>query len=59
VIKLYCPVHTDGPGAEMVEDSSGEWVSGDDYFNVLVDLRGLQKKYDKLVEKLGDLYKEA
>lgn len=58
-VKLYSPVYTDGPGAVMEEDDSGEWVSGDDYVDALIDLKNLQAKYDRLAEKLGDLYREG
>jgi hypothetical protein len=47
----------------MVENSKGDYVLFDDYEDKLLDAKydydQLQKRYDALVYKLGELYQEA
>jgi hypothetical protein len=48
---------------KMVENSKGDYVLFDDYEDKLLDAKydydQLQKRYDALVYKLGELYQEA
>ena len=47
----------------MDHNDEGDYVFFDDHEDALLnaawELKELQKKYDKLVEKLGSIYKEA
>lgn len=60
MIKRYDPAWRDG---FMQEESDGDYVLFDDYEEALgnleYDLKALQRKYDILVDKIGDVYREA
>lgn len=47
----------------MFNCSDDDYVLFEDYedelFNVQYDLKALQRKYDLLVEKIGEIYREA
>jgi hypothetical protein len=49
--------------AAMGKEKNGEFVAYEDFVDFVedfqYDLRELQTKYDKLVNKLGDLYRET
>ena len=61
-IKRYDPEHDYG-SCWMELHSSGDYVLFEDYEDALIDaaydLRVLQEKYDALVKKIGNIYKEA
>lgn len=43
----------------MLIDSTGSYVSHDDYEQLTTDYTELQIKYDNLVKQIGDIYHEA
>lgn len=48
-----------GDDWEIEEYQSGDWVKYDDYETLEDVHEELQDKYNKLVEKLGDLFREG
>lgn len=62
-IERFDPLDPCDLSARMEADSDGDWVRFYDHEEAIdevrYDLKELQKKYDKLVEKLGDLYREG
>lgn len=60
MIKRYEPAWRDG---FMQEETDGDYVLFEDYENALADAEydhdQLQKKYDRLIEILGDLHREC
>lgn len=62
-IKRYDLERTDYEDFDMVESSVGNYVLFDDYEDKLLDAKydydQLQKKYDRLIGILGELYREG
>ncbi len=58
-----CDLESDYGGGYMRIHASGDYVTYEDYENDILDIKYdldiLQKKYDRLVEKLGELYRES
>lgn len=50
---------TGNPLETMEEHNWGTFVLAEDFDDLLIDLKDLQAKYDRLVEKLGDLWREG
>jgi hypothetical protein len=49
----------DEEGMKPVNGSWGTWALSEDYEALQSDLHELQKRYDKLVDVIGDLYQMA
>lgn len=63
MIKRYDCVASNGEDAYPIERRNGEYVLFEDYETALAiaesDFKVLQRDYQKLVDKIGDLYREA
>lgn len=63
MIKRYDPTNDDTFLETMEESSSGDYVTFDDYEDAIADaehdLKELQKKYDKLLGRLGEIVREG
>lgn len=63
MIKRYDFEDAHGEDVEPIERTFGEFVTFEDHedalINAQIDFNELQKKYNKLVNTLGDLYREG
>lgn len=59
MVKRYYAEATINHEVEMEESPYGDWVDFADYHSLENELCDLRNKYDKLVMRIGDLYREA